>query len=55
MFYSDTAFWTAAHHVVAVLYIIPNNGGYGIVTQSFVRAAADGAMGAAGEWPGVVC
>jgi benzoylformate decarboxylase len=54
VFYADTAFWTAAHHRVPVLYVVPNNGGYGIVAGSFVRVASAGAMGAAGEWPGVV-
>ena len=54
VFYADTAFWTAAHHRVPVLYVVPNNGGYGIVAGSFVRVASGGAMGAAGEWPGVV-
>ena len=54
VFYADTAFWTAAHHRIPVLYVVPNNGGYGIVASSFVRVASAGAMGAAGEWPGVV-
>ena len=54
VFYADTAFWTAAHHRVPVLYVVPNNGGYGVVTNSFVRVAGEGAMGKAGEWPGVV-
>ncbi|MCY4483989.1 MAG: thiamine pyrophosphate-binding protein [Spirochaetaceae bacterium] len=52
--YADTAFWTAAHHRVPVLYVVPNNCGYGVVAGSFVRVASEGAMGAAGEWPGVV-
>ena len=54
VYYGDTAFWTAAHHHVPVLYVIPNNGGYGIVTNTFTGKLGGGAMGTAGEWAGVV-
>ena len=39
-FYHDSGLWTAVHHNIPVLYIIPNNGAYGVVA---------GAFGAAGE------
>ena len=39
-FYHDSGLWTAVHHNIPVLYVIPNNGAYGIVA---------GAFGAAGE------
>ena len=54
VYYGDTAFWTAAHHHVPVLYVIPNNGGYGVVSQNFAGRLGGGAMDTAGEWAGVV-
>ncbi len=38
VYYSDSALWTAAHHRIPVLYVIANNGGYGIVAGAFDRA-----------------
>ena len=35
LYYADSAMWTAAHHSVPVLYVIPNNESYGIVANSF--------------------
>ena len=52
VYYSDSAFWTAAHHEIPVLYVIPNNGAYGIVAGAF--AGADGVMKDTGEYAGVV-
>jgi thiamine pyrophosphate-dependent acetolactate synthase large subunit-like protein len=52
VYYSDSAFWTAAHHEIPVLYVIPNNGAYGIVAGAF--AGAEGVMKDTGEYAGVV-
>ena len=52
LYYSDSGLWTAAHHSVPVLYVIPNNGAYGIVANSFGRGAP--AMRETGEYAGVV-
>ena len=52
VYYSDSAFWTAAHHQILVLYVIPNNGAYGIVAGAF--AGAGGVMKDTGEYAGVV-
>lgn len=49
--YADSGMWTAVHHNVPVLYVIPNNGAYGIVAQSFQRA--EGQMARMGEYAGV--
>ena len=38
LYYSDHALWTAASHGVPVLYVISNNGAYGIVASSFANA-----------------
>jgi len=51
VYYSDSAFWTAAHHELPVLYVVPNNGAYGIVAGAF--AGADGIMKDTGEYAGV--
>ncbi len=40
MYYADSGLWTAAHHGIPVLYVIPNNNAYGIVANSF-RGARD--------------
>ena len=37
-FYADSGLWTAVHHRIPVLYVIPNNGSYGIVAGAFGRA-----------------
>ena len=52
VYYSDSAFWTAAHHEIPVLYVIPNNGTYGIVAGAF--GGANGVMKDTGEYAGVV-
>ena len=52
LYYADSALWTAAHHSVPVLYVIPNNQAYGIVADSFGRSG--GAMKETGEYAGVV-
>ena len=52
LYYSDSALWTAASHSIPVLYVISNNGAYGIVASSF--AGADANMKRTGEYRGVV-
>ena len=52
LYYSDHALWTAASHGVPVLYVISNNGVYGVVASSFANANAD--MRETGEYRGVV-
>ncbi len=52
VYYSDSALWTAAHHRIPVLYVIANNGGYGIVAGAFDRA--DGTMHKDRTYAGVV-
>ena len=52
LYYSDSALWTAASHNIPVLYVISNNGAYGIVANSFANANAD--MKETGEYRGVV-
>ncbi|CAI8009877.1 Benzoylformate decarboxylase [Geodia barretti] len=52
LYYSDHALWTAASHEVPVLYVISNNGAYGIVASSFANANAD--MRETGVYRGVV-
>ena len=37
-FYADSGLWTTVHHRIPVLYVIPNNGSYGIVAGAFGRA-----------------
>ncbi|MEM7126364.1 MAG: thiamine pyrophosphate-dependent enzyme [Chloroflexota bacterium] len=49
--YADSGSWSAAHHNIPVLYVIPNNGAYGIVASSFHRA--EGTMAQTGEYAGV--
>ena len=52
LYYSDSALWTAASHSIPVLYVISNNGAYGIVASSFAGANAN--MKRTGEYRGVV-
>ena len=52
MYYADSGLWTAAHHQIPVLFVIPNNRAYGIVATNFERAG--GVMKETGEYPGVV-
>ncbi|HJM53930.1 MAG TPA: thiamine pyrophosphate-binding protein [Dehalococcoidia bacterium] len=51
VYYSDNVFWTAVAHGIPVLYIIPNNAAYGIVSTLF--AAAGGVMTETGQFAGV--
>ena len=52
LYYSDSALWTAASHKIPVLYVISNNGAYGIVATSFANANSN--MKETGEYRGVV-
>ncbi len=52
VYYADSALWTAAHHRIPVLYVIPNNGAYGIVAGAF--GGAKGTMHETGNYAGVV-
>jgi benzoylformate decarboxylase len=51
VYYSDNVFWTAVAHGIPVLYIIPNNAAYGIVSRIF--AATGGVMTETGTFAGV--
>ena len=51
VYYADSGLWSAAHHQVPVLFVIPNNRAYGIVANSYQRAG--GAMSDAGNYAGV--
>ena len=51
VYYSDSAFWSAAHHQIPVLYVVPNNGAYGIVAGAF--GGANGVMKDTGEYASV--
>ena len=50
--YADSGLWTAVHHAIPVLYVVPDNRSYGIVAGYFGQA--DGAMKQASEYAGVV-
>lgn len=50
--YADSGLWTAVHHGIPVLYVVPDNRSYGIVAGYF--GMADGAMRQASEYAGVV-
>lgn len=52
LFYSDSGIWTAAHHRIPVLYVVPNNQSYGVVAGAFGRTGEN--MKATGEYGGVV-
>ena len=52
LYYSDSALWTAASHSIPVLYVISNNGAYGVVAGAFGRAEAN--MKQTGDYRGVV-
>jgi thiamine pyrophosphate-dependent acetolactate synthase large subunit-like protein len=52
LYYSDHALWTAASHNIPVMYVISNNGAYGIVANSWANAGAS--MKDTGEYRGVV-
>ena len=51
MYYADSGLWTAVHHGIPVLYVIANNGAYGIVADFFGEAG--GNMKSTGEYAGV--
>ena len=52
MYYADSGLWTAVHHKIPVLYVIPNNTAYGIVAGAF--SGAGGQMNDTGVYAGVV-
>ena len=52
LYYTDSALWTAASHSIPVLYVISNNGAYGVVAGAFGRAEAN--MKQTGDYRGVV-
>ncbi len=52
VYYADSGMWTAVHHRIPVLYVVPNNGAYGIVANAF--AGADANMKETGNYSGVV-
>lgn len=52
MYYADSALWTTVHHRIPVLYVIANNGTYGIVASSFGESG--GTMKQTGTYAGVV-
>lgn len=51
VYYADSAFWSAAHHRIPVLYVIANNASYGVVAGAFDRAG--GAMNRDRKYAGV--
>ena len=52
LYYADSGLWTSVHHNIPVLYIITNNGAYGIVAGFYGRAG--GSMSDTGKYGGVV-
>ena len=52
LYYADSGLWTAVHHRIPVLYVIPNNNAYGIVANAFRGAEAH--MKDTGVYGGVV-
>ena len=50
--YGDSGLWTAVHHGIPVLYVVPDNRSYGIVAGYFGQA--EGAMKQTSEYAGVV-
>ena len=52
LYYADSGLWTAVHHNVPLLYVIPNNGAYGIVAGFFGQSG--GRMSDTGNYQGVV-
>ena len=51
LYYADSGLWSAAHHRVPLLYVVPNNRAYGIVAGAFERAG--GTMKQTGGYAGV--
>ena len=52
LYYADSGLWTAVHHNIPLLYVIPNNGAYGIVAGFFGQSG--GSMSDTGNYQGVV-
>ena len=40
LYYADSGLWTSVHHNIPLLYVIPNNGAYGIVAGSFGKSGS---------------
>jgi benzoylformate decarboxylase len=51
LMFADNGLRTAAHHQVPVLYVVPNNGSYGVVAD--YMELVDGVMKETGEYSGV--
>lgn len=52
LYYADSGLWTAAHHAIPLLFVVPNNHSYGTVAGSF--GGVDGNMTRTGQYAGVV-
>ena len=52
LYYAAMGLWTAAHHNINILYIIANNGAYGVVAGHFKNAG--GIMSDTNEYSGIV-
>ena len=52
LYYADSGLWTSVHHNIPLLYVIPNNGAYGIVAGAFGKSG--GRMADTGTYEGVV-
>ena len=52
LYYADSGLWTTVHHNIPLLYVISNNGAYGIVAGAFGRSG--GTMSDTGIYEGVV-
>ncbi|MEC9366518.1 MAG: thiamine pyrophosphate-dependent enzyme [Chloroflexota bacterium] len=52
LYYADSGLWTAVHHNIPLLYVIPNNVAYGIVAGFFGQSG--GRMSDTGNYQGVV-
>ena len=52
LYYADSGLWTTVHHNIPLLYVISNNGAYGIVAGAFGRSV--GTMSDTGIYEGVV-
>ena len=52
LYYADSGLWSSVHHNIPLLFVIPNNGAYGIVAGSFGKSG--GTMTDTGNYEGVV-
>ena len=52
VYYADSGLWTTVHHNIPLLYVISNNGAYGIVAGALDRSG--GTMSDTGIYEGVV-